>query len=114
MTTGNTQSVHTAVCMAIRAARDGDRIKPWHEPYAALVSKIARQASAKDISPADLARAATRIEALLSKLPLSDEGTPDDRAPDPGVGAGEVGSRPVGLESPVGSGPEMGDTALPR
>lgn len=111
MTTGNTQTVHTAVCHAIRAARDGDRIKPWHEPYAALVTKIARQASVKDISPADLARAATKIEALLAKLPL--EEVPDDRPSPPAGSASEDRARTAGLESEVGAGPTVGDTALP-
>lgn len=113
MSTGNTQSVQAAVGMAIRAARDADRMRPWHEPYAALAQKFARQATAKTTTPAELVRISTRLEALLAKLPLSDEGTPDVRPSAAGGGTGEDRARPAGLESAVGSGPEVGDTALP-
>lgn len=113
MTTGNTQSIQVAVAQAIKAARDGDRMRPWHEPYAALAAKFARQATAKTTTPAELVRISTRLEALLAKLPLSDGGTPDDGPAATGGGAGEDSSRPVGLEPEVGSGPEVGDTALP-
>lgn len=101
-----------AVTRAITAARAAGRIKPEHEPYAALARKAATAVDAPDVSIADLTRLSTQITALLSRLPLSEE-APGDRPPTASGGAGEDSPHTAGLAVVVGSGPTVGDTALP-
>jgi hypothetical protein len=105
--------VRTAVARAIGAARDAGRLKPEHEPYAALAYLVAAECSRKGISTSDLTRLSSRLEVLLSRLPLGEEATRDDGPATPTSGAGEGVSHPVGLASVVGTGATVGDTALP-
>jgi hypothetical protein len=86
-------------------------MRPGHEPYAALARKVAAAIDG-DVSIADLTRLSSRLEVLLSRLPLGEEADPGDRPPIAAGGAGEVGPQPVGLAAVMGSGPAVGDTAL--
>jgi hypothetical protein len=114
--TGRPPSVSTAVIRAVKAARDAGRIRPEHEPYVALARMVAGELATmhrKGISTTDLNRLSTRLEVLLSRLPLGEEAKPDDRAPVTAGGAGQNGAHTTGLAVVVGSGAQVGDTALP-
>lgn len=103
----------TAVSRAVKAARDAGRIKPEHEPYVALARMVAAELARKGISTTDLNRLSTRLEVLLTRIPLGEEADRGDRSPAPSGGAGTDGPHPAGLAVVVGSGPTVGDTALP-
>lgn len=105
-----------SVSAAIRAARTAGRLKPWHEPAAAVATKLAGSLDAAELSTMDLTRLSGELDKMLSRLPLAEPGperSGDDRSGPAAGGAGEGESRTVGLAAVVGSGPEVGDTALP-
>jgi hypothetical protein len=84
---------------------------PEHEPYAALARKVAGAVDG-DVSIADLTRLSTQLTALLSRLPLGEEAKPDDGPDRSAGGVGPVDPRPARVETGVGAGAEVGDTAL--
>jgi len=108
--------VSTAVIRAVKAARDAGRIRPEHEPYVALARMVAGELatlSRKGISTTDLNRLSTRLEVLLSRLPLGEEAKPDDRPATTASSPSSDGAHPARLAAVVGSGAQVGDTALP-
>jgi hypothetical protein len=115
MTTGIT--VHVAVSRAIQAARAADRIKPWHEPAAAVALKLAKALTPAKLASTELVRLSNELDKQLSRLPLAEQAEPNGGGRDgSGSAADRVGedrARPVGLEPQVGAGPAVGDTALP-
>lgn len=111
-------TVHVAVSRAIQAAREADRIRPWHEPAAAIALKLANALTPAKLASTELVRLANELDKQLSRLPLAETTEPDGGEARDGAGsaagsAGPVDSRPAGLASGVGSGPTVGDTALP-
>jgi hypothetical protein len=112
-------TVRGAANRAILAARKAGRLKPWHEPHAAVALKLAAALDKPELPPAELVKLAGELDKAMARLPLAEVAVPDggERGDGPAAasgGAGAVGSQPVGLASGVGSGPEVGDTALPR
>lgn len=111
------RTVRAAVAAAIQAARDAGRIKPWHEPAAAVAMKLAIALTPAKLASTELVRLSNELDKMLSRLPLAEEATPtggngDGSAASAG-GAGADGAHPVGLAPVVGSIPQVGDTALP-
>lgn len=104
--------MRTAVARAIKAARDAGRMRPEHEPYAALAVLVAAEVK-KGVPTADLTRLSSRLEVLLSRLPLGEEAKPGDGPTAPPSGPSADGARAARLETGVGAGPTVGDTALP-
>lgn len=116
MTTGIT--VQVAVSRAIQAARTAGRIKPWHEPAAAIALKLAKALTPAKLASTELVRLSNELDKQLSRLPLAETTTSDGGPAGDGTGfasprSSENGSRSARLESEVGSGPKVGDTALP-
>lgn len=115
---GSGRTVRAAVTTAIQAARDAGRIKPWHEPAAAVAMKLATALNPAKLASTELVRLSNELDKMLSRLPLAEETEPErggeGDGPDPAAGGpGQGRSHPVGLAVVVGSAPEMGDTALP-
>lgn len=115
MATGIT--VHVAVSRAIQAARVAGRIKPWHEPAAAVALKLAKALTPAKLASTELVRLSNELDKQLSRLPLADQAEPSgggrDGSGDSSDSAGAGVARAAGLASGVGSGPTVGDTALP-
>lgn len=110
--------VHTSTLKAINAARRAHRLKVWHEPHAAVAARLAKELQKADLPLSDVVRLSNELDKALSRLPLaetteSDGGVTGDGAGSPADRAGAPDSRPDGLASGVGSGPTVGDTALP-
>jgi hypothetical protein len=112
MSTGRSPRVSTTVARAVKAARDAGRMRPEHEPYAALARKVAAAIDTPALSTADLTRLSTQLTALLSRLPLGEEVKPDDGPDRASGGAGTPDTRSARLETGMGTRPAVGDTAL--
>lgn len=115
---GRGRTVRAAVAEAIKAARDAGRLKPWHEPAAAVALKLATALTPAKLASTELVRLSTELDKMLSRLPLAEESTPGtggggDGSAAAAGGSGEGDSRAVGLAAGVGSGAKVGDTALP-
>jgi hypothetical protein len=116
MATGIT--VHVAVSRAIQAAREDGRLKPWHEPAAAVALKLAKALTPAKLASTELVRLSNELDKQLSRLPLAETTTSDGGPAGDGTGstaggASESSPRPAGLAPGVGAGPEVGDTSLP-
>jgi hypothetical protein len=111
------RTVRAAVTLAIAEARDAGRIKPWHEPAAAVAMKLATALNPAKLASTELVRLSNELDKMLSRLPLAEETTPNGGSGDgPATPAGSAGPgdpRSPRLASVVGSSPEVGDTALP-
>lgn len=113
-----TTTVKGSTQRAIRAARAAGRLRDWHEPTAAVATKLAAALDKADLPSSELVRLAGELDKALSRLPLAETTKPDggERGDGPAAassGSGESDSLPAGLAPGVGSGPEVGDTALP-
>ena len=109
-------TVRAATAAAIKAARDAGRLKTWHEPAAAVALKLAAALTPKELPSTELVRLSNELDKMLSRLPLAEPGPErgtDDRSAAATGGAGEAGSQSPRLAAVVGTGPEVGDTALP-
>lgn len=115
----STQStVAAAVRRSIRAARQAERIKPWHDPHARLAERLAKALDKPDLPVSELVRLASELDKVLSRLPLAEgnqpgQGGDSDRPAAAASGPSSGDAHPAGLASDVGSTPQVGDTALP-
>lgn len=111
-------TVRSATAAAIKAARDAGRLKAWHEPAAAVALKLAAALTPAKLASAELVRLSNELDKMLSRLPLAEPTEPErgergDGPPAATGGTGEAGPQPPRLASVMGTGPTVGDTALP-
>jgi hypothetical protein len=110
-------TVRSAVAAAIKTAREAGRLRPDHEPSAAVALRIAGELGKRELSITDLTRLSTELTKLLDRLPLAPDtarpkGDAGDGSPAAADRPGEGLTRSIGLASGVGAGPTVGDTSL--